>query len=301
MDLDAKGAGSPEGLVARILKAEPGLSAPIPIEQLCRALDITDIQDLDSEGFEGGLITDTERSAGIILARKGYPYRCRFTIAHELAHFLIPTHMPDIPGRFLCSRADMARLSASESDRRGRMEVQANRFASLLLIPPPLLRSRLVDLKDPNISQMVQLAEDFEVSKQAMARAYAQYHQELIAFVFIKAGKVLFTYKHSKFPFIVVRQGTPIPERSLFRRKPVRRGDASEIAECIPDVWIDVERGRPAPGLFEQVLGQRDDYAILMLWLERAEEEEESDEEAEMTSKERLRSRIGRYGAQRTY
>ena len=121
-----------------ILKAEPTLTVPVPIVQLCRDLDIEDIQDLDTDGFEGGLITDTERSRGVILARKAHPYRRRFTIAHELGHFLIPTHVPDTLGRFLCSREDMRLLSAVEHDRRGRMEVEANRFASLILISAAL-------------------------------------------------------------------------------------------------------------------------------------------------------------------
>jgi hypothetical protein len=37
--------------------------------------------------------------------------------------------MPNTLGRFLCSGEDMRRLSAAENDRRGRMEVEANRFA----------------------------------------------------------------------------------------------------------------------------------------------------------------------------
>jgi hypothetical protein len=42
-----------------------------------------------------------------------------------------------------CSRDDMALLTARENDRRARMEVEANQFASLLLIPPPVLRKAL--------------------------------------------------------------------------------------------------------------------------------------------------------------
>ena len=67
MDLDGKGAGSPEGLVTLILKAAPGLTVPIPIEDLARQLDIEDIQELETEGFEGALIADTARSRGVIL------------------------------------------------------------------------------------------------------------------------------------------------------------------------------------------------------------------------------------------
>jgi hypothetical protein len=296
MDLDGKGAGSPEGLVTLILKAAPHLTVPIPIEGLARQLDIGEIQEFDTEeGFEGGLITDTARSRGVILTRRSHPFRRRFTIGHELGHFLIPTHMPDVPGRFLCSREDMRRLSAAENDRRGRMEVEANRFASLILMPPPLLRPYLKQRRDPDVGHMAQLAAEFEVSKQAMANAYAHYQGEILAFVFTKGGRVLFPYKHLKFPFITVRSGQAVPDGSLLKRRGVRNGVASDVCGCVPDIWIDVEDGKPAPQLYEQVLGQRDDFAIVMLWLEPAEEGEEEDRDSERTAKERFREQQARY------
>jgi hypothetical protein len=296
MDLDGKGSGSPEGLVTLILKAAPGLTVPIPIEDLARQLDIEDIQEFDTEGFEGGLITDTARSRGVILTRNIHRFRRRFTVGHELGHFLIPTHMPDAAGRFLCSLEDMRLLSAAENDRRSRMEVEANRFSSLILIPPPLLRPYLKQRRDPDIRQMVELADLFQVSKQAMARAYALYNEHILAFVFTKAGRVLFSVKHFKFPFIIAGSGATVPQGSLLRRDAARQGAASDLGECIPDVWIDVTRGERAPTLYEQTFGQRDQFAIVMLWLEPADEEDEDeDRDADRTAKERLRERRRRY------
>src|SRR4051812_10304258 len=93
--LDLDGTGSPEGLVTKILKAEPKLSYPVPIEALAKALDIKEIADLETEGFEGGLLMDQHRSHGIILVNKAArDGRRRFTIGHELAHFCIPMHKP---------------------------------------------------------------------------------------------------------------------------------------------------------------------------------------------------------------
>jgi hypothetical protein len=48
--------------------------------------------------------------------------------------------------------------------------------------------------------------------------------------------------------------------------------------------------------LYEQILGQRDQFAIVMLWLEPAEEEDEDeDRDADRTAKERFRERQQRY------
>ncbi len=104
---DLGGAGTPEALVKRILRAEPDLPVPVPIEVLCDRLGILRIDDLDTDGFEGGLITDATRSEGIILAKRAGEPRRRFTLAHELGHFLMAHHVPDEPGRFVCKGADL--------------------------------------------------------------------------------------------------------------------------------------------------------------------------------------------------
>jgi Zn-dependent peptidase ImmA (M78 family) len=277
--IDLADAGSPEKLVTLILKAEPNLAVPVPIEQLCKQLDITEIQPLETDGFEGGLITDAERSSGIILYNDGsHPYRCRFTIAHELGHFLIPTHIPDTPGRFLCSRADMMRLTASEKDRRARMEVEANRFASLLLIPPPMLRSS-VRGQSPDLQSVIKLARDFHVSKEAMARAYAERNHEVVAIVIVHNGKILRSYRdRMRFPFIQPAAGTPVPSGSLYNRGRHEQNVASEFQECLPDNWIEVRRGERAPELQEQVYLQQDGFALILLHLIKPDEEVEEEE-----------------------
>jgi hypothetical protein len=66
LDLDEKGAGSPDGLVLKILKAEPSLSIPIPIEDICRQLDISSIEYESLDGLEGALVTNVERTFGTI-------------------------------------------------------------------------------------------------------------------------------------------------------------------------------------------------------------------------------------------
>lgn len=286
--------GSPEGLVTIILRHEPDLPVPVPIEELCRQLDIEDIVPLETEGFEGGLLTDTHRSRGIVLVNENAPRRRkRFTIGHELGHFLMPSHVPAEEGRFLCSRQDMLCMSAKENDRRAKMEVEANRFSSLILMPPPAIRLRLNAQPKPCIEGMIALADEFDVSKEAMARAYADYHPEAVAFVIVHEGRVQKLYRNrSRFPFIRVRPGQPVPEGSLFYRRGHRQAIPSEIDARLPDNWIDVERGRAAPTLCEQVCLQARNFAIIMLWYEPAEDEDEGDDER--TAKERWRDRQAR-------
>lgn len=281
LELDGKGKGSPEGLVTAILTIEKDLPIPVPIEELCSQLDISEIAGLETEGFEGSLLTDGSRSSGIILVNKKRPRtRQRFSIGHELGHFLIPTHIPNAEGRFLCSRDDMRMLSAKENDRRARMEVEANRFASLILIPPPAFRQDLKNSTEADLTHMVSLARRYDVSKEAMARTYANYHNEKIAILISKDGKIVRSYRNStSFPFIQPSIGQKIPNGSLYHRSGHNIGTATDFAECIPDIWINVERGKRAPALTEQVYLQQQGYALILLKLETIPDDEEDDDE----------------------
>lgn len=295
LDLDGKGSGSPEGLVALILKAQP-LSIPVPIEELALALDIKEIAELETEGFEGGLLMDQYRREGIILVNKSSGLgRRRFTVGHELAHFLIPTHTPIKADRFLCSREDMSTWTAGEQNRYGRMEVEANRFSALILMPPPLLRPYLARRGDPSVTGVLAVSEDFAVSKDAAARAYAQHHDDPVAITLVKDGRVMRTYRNSRFPKLSVAQGDAVPKPSLFHQSVASDTELSEVKEVAGGQWLESDWGKPLPQLCEQVLLQGHGYALILLWAELPEEDDDDDREAGMTAKQRLAQRRGRW------
>ena len=273
--LDLDGAGSPAALVTRILKLEPTLALPVPVEELCRQLDITSIGELDTEGFEAALITDDCKSAGgILVARERPRQRRRFSIAHELGHFLIPSHLPRPGERSLCSAEDLRMHDPKEPDRRRRMEVEANRFAALLLMPPPILRAELRVIRRPDLSDVVRLAELFDVSKDAMARAYAEHSREAVAIVVIRNGRVLRVYRNAThFPALAIWKGQPVPAGSLARIA-LQPGQISNVDECETSVWVREPEDRTVAALTEQVLGQRDGFSLLMLVAELHDEEE---------------------------
>ncbi|WGJ15971.1 ImmA/IrrE family metallo-endopeptidase [Methylocapsa sp. D3K7] len=292
MDLD--GTGSPMGLVGKILKAEPALTLPVPIEQLAHQLDIAEIRDLFADGFEGGLITDDARSSGFILvnhaARRG---RRRFTIGHELGHFLMTTHKPPAGG-FQCSRTDMRRWTDKEKGGAIRMEVEANEFAALILMPPPLWRAELAKFREPDLAQIVTLAGLFDVSKEAAARAYAQYSEEPVAVVVAKDGKIDKVYRDiARFPRLGVTTGAPMPANSLLFRAGRELNYPSSIAEARAEAWLESDWGKPPPGLYEQVFFQQNGFALIMLWAKLADEEED-DGWGEKTAKQRLQDRLAR-------
>jgi hypothetical protein len=82
---------------------------------------------------------------------------------------------------------------------------------------------------------------------------------------------------------------------SYLRRKshPIRA--SSEIVETPAGIWLDVNYGQPAPALFEQVYVQAGAFALIMLWVELADEEEDGD--GDRTSKQRLQDRLAQWGS----
>src|SRR3712207_1437078 len=85
--------------LAAAIHDQLGLSAgPVPVEAIAAALDIVEIRARETIGLEGALVTTEERGEGMILVRAGASrQRRRFTIAHELGHFLNPWHEPVTP------------------------------------------------------------------------------------------------------------------------------------------------------------------------------------------------------------
>lgn len=294
MDLD--GTGSPMGLVAKILKIETALTLPIPIEDLATALDIQQIAELETEGFEGGLLTDDCRSAGIILVNGNVVSgRRRFTIGHELGHFLIPVHKPVKEGQFLCSRDDMSTWAAKEQNAYARMEAEANQFAALILMPPPMLRPIMERFRDPDLAHVTQLKDMFDVSRDAASRAYAEFNNEPVAVVVVKDGEVARIYRQRDFPRMSVAYGQPVPRNSHFHVASKLATGPTVLREVGPEQWLESTWGQRMPALYEQVLFQQGGYAQILLWSEATTEDEDEDPDEDRTSRQRYADQQARW------
>jgi Zn-dependent peptidase ImmA (M78 family) len=262
--------------VTRIFQLEPNLPIPVPIEQLCQQLDITSIGDLDTDGFEAALVTDELKSRGAILVAKGRSrQRRRFSIAHELGHFLIPAHLPQAGQPSLCSAEQLRAADQRDHDRGRRMEAEANRFAALLLMPPPVLRAELQKIRRPDVGDIVRLAELFDVSKDALARAYADYTREAVAIIVIHKGRIARSYRNEKnFPWLAVSRGQSVPAESIYHAGQPRAAPPP-AEECDADLWLGEAEARRVASMTEQVLHQQNGFALLMLHAHLVDEDDE--------------------------
>lgn len=274
--IDLDGTRSPSGLVAGILKIESDLPIPVPIEELAAQLDIVSIGELVTEGFEAALITDRLKAQGAILVAKGRSHhRRRFSIAHELGHFLIPAHLPPPGEAFQCKAADMRMGWSREQDRHQRMEAEANRFAAQILMPPPLLRIEIGKERAPEIESILRLARHFDVSREAMARTYVEAHREALAVVIMRNGKVLRSYRSKHFPWITASGGQPTSVGSIWHRAPPMVGEITDVEKCATEAWIGERDDRNIEMLTEQVLTQRDGFSMILLHAHLRDDEEE--------------------------
>lgn len=272
---------SPERIVDGIIRHVSDLPIPVPIVELALMLDIIGIEPLETEGFEGGLLTDVEKSEGIILVNETSRLeRRRFTIGHELGHFLCPFHKPPSHDQFLCSPDDMRLTFAHEVDRAALMEVEANRFAALLLMPLPHFRKDLRHRKGTDIGHILDLAERYKTSKEATVRRYVDVQDEPCAAVVSHNGHVLRFYRGEDFPYLDVNRGDPVPCDSLTAKANLPEATVSDWEELDGSVWLSVQRGRRVPTICEQVLLQSDGYRLTLLAL--AEDLEDMEEEEDL-------------------
>lgn len=271
--LDLDGLGSPAALAAKIHELEPQLSPKVPVEELCLQFDIQSISDLETDGFEAAIIMDELKASGAILVAKGRSdERRRYSIAHELGHFLIPAHRPSGCSSFECSLADLHLLDPKDRDKRKRVEAEANRFAAHLLMPSDEVRARIRQT-DSTLESIVAMAREFGVSKEAMARTWVDAHREPVAVVLAHRGRILRRYRHEDFPWLADWHGQ-LPDDCLAVAMKLPPGAYSQVEEVDPIAWLLERDAERVLSLTEQVLGQRDGYALVLLQAELDEDSE---------------------------
>ena len=235
----------------------------IDIDAVACSLDIVEIKREPVTTFEGALLTDAERSWGSILINaSGGRLRGRFTLAHELLHFLNDRHVQTEDG-FRCRVRDIRPgpgLPTPGMSRHLRQELEANRFAIDLLAPKGDF-SPMVD-EAPDLAHVHTIAARLELSKEATARRYRELHEARMALVFHANGTVRYVDRPVKFTDLSLRKHSPIPSSVETGLSP---GIVTEVETADPKDWFHAP---PMADLSIQTLYQNKGYAITMLTLD---------------------------------
>lgn len=155
---------------AREVLTQAGISkAPVPVERLIKKLSIVLRHEALDEELSGmAYIHDGLSMIGINASH--HPNRQRFSAAHELGHHIL--HSAEITGTVHVDKGATRMLLRDGSSSLGvdRLEIEANAFASELLMPKDLLVAEMagvvVDVEDDR--QVEELAKKFKVSTHAM-------------------------------------------------------------------------------------------------------------------------------------
>lgn len=262
---------SPQAIAAALHIQLGQVATPVPIEDIARELGILQIRTQSFDGFEGMLLTDQVRSRGSILANTARGQRrARFTIAHELGHFLMEWHLSSDAGGFRCRAQDMHETGEVRQDQR--QEIQANRFAIEILAPPNLMNPILSS--DPNLRDAQRLRDRLDVSLEACLRRMIEIREEPLGAIWSTHGLVRYSVRGSNFPWITLKKGDRLPGTSDAHRttKNATRG-FTEITETSSVAWTD----QPDLEIYEQTRVGNNGHAVTLLWAEIPDKDTDDD------------------------
>lgn len=144
-------------------------TAPIDVEHLAGSVGLRIIATDDLGADISGLLVSRDGVASIAVRKTDPLVRRRFTIAHEIGHFVLRHYMRRNELVHADEHAQVMYRSPRASEGLDPLEVQANQFAASLLMPSKLVREEAAKLQRPLFEDDVKvLAGQFKVSEQAM-------------------------------------------------------------------------------------------------------------------------------------
>jgi len=267
--------GNPSRLAEAILAQVKSDAIITPIEDIASALGILEIRQAPLEGAEGVLITNLDKQEGAILINANSPHtRRRFTLAHELGHFVNPWHTPTSSAGFRCTAKDMRTTTSRTLTREQRMEVEANQFAAALLMPQQHIRRFLGANPNFDLTDAATLKDKLEVSLEAILRRLVSLSEEPIAVLFLASGAVRYSIRSSGFPRLTYSSKSFVAE---LRKAIPESGTSSRVSS-----WSDVTAQSWAENTFActiycQELKQSADRSVVLLSAEMSTSDDECD------------------------
>ena len=158
--------------------------------ELARQLGLS-VREVDSQGFDGALVRSASEMKGIIYVKQTMreQTRKRFTIAHEIGHFILHC------GQSLsCGSTDIEAWKGDQSD----PERQADEFASELLLPSVEVLNQ-IGSQWPSFQLVGAIADHFCVSLTATARKYCDVAPQDCAVVWSVDGIIRWMHPSSRF------------------------------------------------------------------------------------------------------
>jgi Zn-dependent peptidase ImmA (M78 family) len=153
----------------RVLRETDTYRAPVAIDVVAHRLQLTIEAAALGENVSGMLVVENERGA-IGYNATHAPVRQRFTIAHEISHYILHAKKKSRKPQLFIDRSVTFRRDENSSTGDDSEEVEANQMGAALLMPKGLVHQEIkkydLDLDDEDAISL--LAKRFHVSTAAM-------------------------------------------------------------------------------------------------------------------------------------
>ena len=263
--------------------ADAGVTS-FPVRPLKIAKD-NDIQveakPADAKGISGALIFANDQVTLIYSTEHDNRGFENFSIAHELGHFFLPGHPEEI------MRGGGAHISRANFTENTSIELEADHFASGLLLPSALTR-KFLQHHQIGLDGVLALAQEAECSVTAAAMRAAECSPYPVAVIVSKGAKVCYSFMTETFKSLGqltwLRKGAPLPI-SATKSFNADADNISSAERCHAQTdlctWFD---GDSRIGLDEEVIGLgRYGYTLTILSSESLpDDEQEEDEETDL-------------------
>lgn len=192
----------------------PDIGRRCDVESICRVdgLEILESRIVDP-GYTACLFCDPHGTGGaIFLSPNQDAGRRRFSLAHEIGHYHLPTHRRLRRQGALCGEGAMRAGIADVAQ----LEWEANDFASELLMPAPVFGAD-ASRRDFSVVTARELASDsyYDVSVTAAAWRMTQLSIEPCAIVMSCSGKVRWARRSKSMRIPGLRRGTSIGSATI--------------------------------------------------------------------------------------
>lgn len=255
---------TPAAQLANYVAQKFAKTAAPDLVALCRELGLR-IREVPARGFDGALIRSKAGQKGIVAVKASIreASRKRFTIAHEIGHFIIPHH------RNLGNICEERKIESFDRDL-NRPEVEANEFAAELLLPSAVLRKRF-DLADFSLAQISSVAADFGTSLTATTRSFLTLTNLPCAMVWSVSNRARWFVRSDSFRFFLPL--ADLPANGSFAARIFSGGVApEELAPVRPDAWLDRQAAERVDTLLEHSIRLPNYDAVLtLLWAYKVE------------------------------
>lgn len=233
-----------------------------PLEKIAEEEGVPLYYDTYGDTFDGMTIYDAPDFHIHINTSRGNKEgstRGRFTVAHELAHYIIDHHRIGLMRGFLTPH-----ISRNNEESHSRIEREADYFASCLLMPESRFKL-FVKGRKFNFELLQATAAHFHVSITAAAIRFAAIGNHPLMIVFGRKGKIAWKWCSEDFPFQYLLYADKIPETTVM-------GDyfygGKQVAGTDPVWaidWFNV-RDRDVRRQFNEHCITHNDMALSIIW-----------------------------------